>query len=178
MSRRARAGRARQRLRGLAVDFGPLRSSRDFRLLWWGELVDGEVWGRGAVDMLNLTASMAVATRHLADEGFRPEGTLVYLAVADEEALGTWGANWLVEREPDAVHSTRVRPADTSTEPSANSVKSRSNVSGRRSSGWRPSRRISVPPVGLRPTPIAARRAGARAVGLPCSLHSHLRPRR
>ena len=39
-----------------------------------GELIDGEVWGRGAVDMLNLTASMAVATRKLADEGFRPEG--------------------------------------------------------------------------------------------------------
>ena len=31
-----------------------------------GELVDGEVWGRGAIDMLNLTASMAVATKHLA----------------------------------------------------------------------------------------------------------------
>ena len=61
-----------------------------------GELVDGEVWGRGAVDMLNLTASMAVATRRLARRrGFRPEGTLVYLAVADEEALGTWGADHL-----------------------------------------------------------------------------------
>src|SRR4249919_2696720 len=46
-----------------------------------GELIDGEVWGRGAVDMLNLTASMAVATRKLADEGFRPEGTLIYLGV-------------------------------------------------------------------------------------------------
>src|SRR6478752_5314261 len=50
-----------------------------------GELVDGEVWGRGAVDMLNLTASMAVAVRRLADGGFRPKGTLIYLAVADEE---------------------------------------------------------------------------------------------
>jgi acetylornithine deacetylase/succinyl-diaminopimelate desuccinylase-like protein len=68
-----------------------------------GELVDGEVWGRGAVDMLNLTASMAVAFRHLADEGFRPKGTLAYLAVADEEALGTWGAHWLVDHERDAV---------------------------------------------------------------------------
>src|SRR5262245_54956123 len=38
-----------------------------------GELVDGEVWGRGAVDMLNLTSSMAVAFRHLADSGFRPK---------------------------------------------------------------------------------------------------------
>ena len=69
-----------------------------------GELVDGEVWGRGAVDMLNLTASMAVATRTLATTpGFRPEGTLVYVAVADEEALGTWGADHLTRHEPDAV---------------------------------------------------------------------------
>ena len=67
------------------------------------EIVDGEVWGRGAVDMLNLTASMAVAFKHLADEGFTPKGTLSYLAVADEEALGTWGARWLVEHEADAV---------------------------------------------------------------------------
>ena len=50
-----------------------------------GELVDGEVWGRGAVDMLNLTASMAVATKRLARSGFAPRGTLIYLAVADEE---------------------------------------------------------------------------------------------
>src|SRR5436190_1638421 len=52
------------------------------------ELVDGFVWGRGAVDMLNLTASQAVAFRRLANSGFRPRGTLIFLAVADEEALG------------------------------------------------------------------------------------------
>ena len=68
-----------------------------------GELVDGEVWGRGAVDMLNLTASMAVATRRLAASGFRPRGTLVYAAVADEEAGGTHGAHWLTEHALDAV---------------------------------------------------------------------------
>jgi acetylornithine deacetylase/succinyl-diaminopimelate desuccinylase-like protein len=56
-----------------------------------GEVIDGEVWGRGAIDMLNLTASMAVAFRRLADEGFSRRGDLVYLAVADEEAGGTWG---------------------------------------------------------------------------------------
>ena len=60
-----------------------------------GEIVDGEVWGRGAVDMLNLTATMAVAFRDLARSGFTPRGTLVYLAVADEENLGTWGAEHL-----------------------------------------------------------------------------------
>ena len=73
-----------------------------------GELVDGEVWGRGAVDMLNLTASMAVATKRLASSGFNPDGTLIYLAVADEEALGTHGAKYLVEHERDAVAADYV----------------------------------------------------------------------
>ena len=73
-----------------------------------GELVEGEVWGRGAVDMLNLTASMAVAFRHLAASGFRPRGSLVYLAVADEEALGTHGAAFLTDRHPDAVRADYV----------------------------------------------------------------------
>ena len=62
-----------------------------------GELVDGEVWGRGAVDMLNLTASMAVGDARPRQLGLPPDGTLVYLAVADEEALGTYGAEWLAD---------------------------------------------------------------------------------
>jgi acetylornithine deacetylase/succinyl-diaminopimelate desuccinylase-like protein len=73
-----------------------------------GELIDGEVWGRGAVDMLNLTASMAVAVKRLARSGFRPAGTLVYLAVADEEALGSLGAGHLVEHEADAIRADYV----------------------------------------------------------------------
>jgi acetylornithine deacetylase/succinyl-diaminopimelate desuccinylase-like protein len=68
-----------------------------------GEVVDGDVWGRGAVDMLNLTASMAVAMKRLARNGYTPEGTLVYLAVADEEALGAYGAGHLLAHERDAV---------------------------------------------------------------------------
>jgi acetylornithine deacetylase/succinyl-diaminopimelate desuccinylase-like protein len=58
--------------------------------------------------MLNLTSSMAVAVRTLADSGFRPRGTLTYLAVADEEALGTWGAHHLVDHEWDAVRADYV----------------------------------------------------------------------
>src|SRR5713226_4376217 len=73
-----------------------------------GELVDGVVWGRGAIDMLNLTSTMAVATRRLAKDGFRPRGTLIYLAVADEEAGGNLGAGHLVERRPDAVKADYV----------------------------------------------------------------------
>ncbi|OLB41945.1 MAG: hypothetical protein AUI04_05950 [Candidatus Rokubacteria bacterium 13_2_20CM_2_64_8] len=53
---------------------------------------DGVVWGRGAIDMLNLTTTMAVACRRLAAGAFRPAGTLIVAAVADEEANGAGGA--------------------------------------------------------------------------------------
>ncbi|MHB8328872.1 MAG: M20/M25/M40 family metallo-hydrolase [Acidimicrobiales bacterium] len=70
-----------------------------------GELIDGEVWGRGAVDMLNLTSSMAVAVRHLAQDGFRPRGDLLFIGVADEEALGHHGAKWLTANIADHVRA-------------------------------------------------------------------------
>ena len=73
-----------------------------------GEVIDGEVWGRGAIDMLNLTSSMAVAFRRLATEGFRPKGDLVYFGVGDEEAGGTWGAEWMVEHHWDAIAADYV----------------------------------------------------------------------
>ncbi len=73
-----------------------------------GELIDGEVWGRGAIDMLNLTATMATGFRHLALSGFRPAGGLTYVAVADEEALGNHGARWLCEHAADDVNSDFV----------------------------------------------------------------------
>jgi len=73
-----------------------------------GELIDDVVWGRGAIDMLNLTATMATGVRHLALSGFRPAGDLTYVAVADEEALGTHGAQWLCRHAADAVNSDFV----------------------------------------------------------------------
>jgi acetylornithine deacetylase/succinyl-diaminopimelate desuccinylase-like protein len=88
------------------TDVVPANASRWQRDPFGGEIADGWVWGRGAIDMLNLTASMAVALKALArggPGGFRPRGTLVYLAVADEEALGTWGAEWLCDRQREAV---------------------------------------------------------------------------
>jgi acetylornithine deacetylase/succinyl-diaminopimelate desuccinylase-like protein len=69
-----------------------------------GELIDGEVWGRGAVDMLNLTSSMAVAFRHMINSGKRYPGDIVYFAVADEEAGGAHGAEVLVRDEWDALN--------------------------------------------------------------------------
>lgn len=65
------------------------------------EIVDGQIWGRGTVDMMGLTAAMAVVTREIATSG-RPHGTLTFAAVADEEARGGLGAGWITAHQPDA----------------------------------------------------------------------------
>src|SRR5258705_12502284 len=77
------------------------------------EVEDGIVWGRGATDMLNITATMAVATRRLAKSGFRPRGTLIYLGVADEEAGSVYGASHLTREQFDAVKADYVSPDAT-----------------------------------------------------------------
>ena len=72
---------------------------------WSGELRDGEVWGRGALDMKSQVAANAVAIASLAREGFEPAGDLIFAATADEE-MGegvTYGLEWLCEAHPDAV---------------------------------------------------------------------------
>jgi acetylornithine deacetylase/succinyl-diaminopimelate desuccinylase-like protein len=68
-----------------------------------GELRDGEVWGRGALDMKGQVAAEAVAIASLAREGFEPAGELIFCATADEEVGAGFGASWLCEQHPDAV---------------------------------------------------------------------------
>jgi len=70
-----------------------------------GELVDGDVWGRGALDMKGQAAATAVAIASLAREGWRPEGELLFVAAADEEVGAGFGLQWLVEAHPDAVRA-------------------------------------------------------------------------
>lgn len=68
------------------------------------EIADGFVWGRGAIDMLNLTAAMAVVSRPLITGDAPPlRGDFLYLAVADEEASGTNGADYLTANHWDEV---------------------------------------------------------------------------
>jgi acetylornithine deacetylase/succinyl-diaminopimelate desuccinylase-like protein len=69
---------------------------------WSGDLADGVVWGRGALDMKNQVAAEAVAVAHLARAGWRPpRGALKLFAVADEEVGGHLGAKWLTQQRPD-----------------------------------------------------------------------------
>jgi acetylornithine deacetylase/succinyl-diaminopimelate desuccinylase-like protein len=72
---------------------------------WSGDLRDGEVWGRGALDMKGQVAASAVATAMLAREGFRPAGDLVFAACADEEVGEDFGLSWLCREHPDAVRT-------------------------------------------------------------------------
>jgi acetylornithine deacetylase/succinyl-diaminopimelate desuccinylase-like protein len=63
---------------------------------------DGYVWGRGAVDMKNETASRAVTMAAMARSGFQPRGDLLFIAEADEEdGTEDVGMSWLVEARPD-----------------------------------------------------------------------------
>jgi acetylornithine deacetylase/succinyl-diaminopimelate desuccinylase-like protein len=73
-----------------------------------GELMGDEVWGRGAVDMLNVTSSMAVVFRHIVSSGKRYPGDIVYFGVADEEAGGKYGAEPLVEDHWDSLRCDYV----------------------------------------------------------------------
>jgi acetylornithine deacetylase/succinyl-diaminopimelate desuccinylase-like protein len=70
-----------------------------------GELVDGEIWGRGALDMKGEVAASAVALATLAREGWRGSGDLIFVAAADEEVGDGFGLQWLVEAHPDAVRA-------------------------------------------------------------------------
>jgi len=70
---------------------------------WSGDLVDGEIWGRGALDMKDQVAASAVAFASLWREGFRPRGDLVLAATADEEVGEGYGLAWLVREHPELV---------------------------------------------------------------------------
>src|SRR5690606_37085304 len=66
-----------------------------------GEVRDGYLWGRGAVDMKNFDAMVLAVVRHWQRTGVRPPRDIVLAFTADEEAGSTYGAHHLVTRHPD-----------------------------------------------------------------------------
>ena len=72
---------------------------------WSGELLQGHVWGRGALDMKGQVAASAVAVASLAREGFEPAGDLIFAACADEEVGAGFGLQWLCQAHPEAVRA-------------------------------------------------------------------------
>jgi acetylornithine deacetylase/succinyl-diaminopimelate desuccinylase-like protein len=70
---------------------------------WSGDVVDGVLWGRGALDMKSQTASEAVAAATLTRSGWRGKGDLLVVVVVDEETGGAEGAQWICSEHPDKV---------------------------------------------------------------------------
>jgi acetylornithine deacetylase/succinyl-diaminopimelate desuccinylase-like protein len=70
---------------------------------WSGDIADGYVWGRGALDMKSQTAAEVTAATRLAAEGWRGAGDLLVVVVVDEETGGAEGAQWICAEHPDQV---------------------------------------------------------------------------
>ncbi|HEX7351067.1 M20/M25/M40 family metallo-hydrolase [Brachybacterium sp.] len=65
------------------------------------EIIDGMIYGRGAVDMKDMVGMILAVARHLARTGQAPPRDLMFAFFADEENGGVWGAEWLVEHHPE-----------------------------------------------------------------------------
>ena len=66
-----------------------------------GDIIDGMIWGRGAVDMKNMDAMMLATVREWARTGYQPTRDIVLVFFADEEAGSIQGSHWMVEKHPE-----------------------------------------------------------------------------
>lgn len=73
-----------------------------------GEIRDGIVYGRGALDMKGLAIAQLMALQLLAERDERPRHDLLFLAVPDEEVGGTMGTAWLAQHRPDLLDAAAV----------------------------------------------------------------------
>ncbi len=71
---------------------------------WSGDIAEGFLWGRGALDMKSQVAAEIAAAASLARSGWRPaRGELLIVAVVDEETGGSLGAQWITQTHPEKV---------------------------------------------------------------------------
>ncbi|WP_250505849.1 M20/M25/M40 family metallo-hydrolase [Bowdeniella massiliensis] len=66
-----------------------------------GEVRDGLIWGRGAVDMKNMVAMMIAVVRYLRRKKIKPARDVILAFFADEEAGSKWGGHWIVDHHPE-----------------------------------------------------------------------------
>jgi acetylornithine deacetylase/succinyl-diaminopimelate desuccinylase-like protein len=65
------------------------------------ELIDGLIWGRGAVDMKDMDAMILASMLQMAQDGHRPRRDIIFAFFADEEDNGAYGARWLTDTHPE-----------------------------------------------------------------------------
>ncbi|MCW5883063.1 MAG: M20/M25/M40 family metallo-hydrolase, partial [Anaerolineae bacterium] len=70
-----------------------------------GDVVDGVIWGRGATDMKNVVAMELMTLLLIHRLGIPLKRDLIFMATADEEVGGQWGAGWLVDHHPDLIRA-------------------------------------------------------------------------
>ncbi|GAB1646371.1 M20/M25/M40 family metallo-hydrolase [Krasilnikovia sp. MM14-A1259] len=73
-----------------------------------GEVRDGAVWGRGALDMKDMAAMTLAVVRCLARDGIVPPRDIVLAFVADEEDTGEYGSGFLVREHAELFSGVRV----------------------------------------------------------------------
>jgi acetylornithine deacetylase/succinyl-diaminopimelate desuccinylase-like protein len=66
-----------------------------------GEIRDGMIWGRGALDMKNMDAMILAVIRKWARSGYKPPRNIVVVFFADEEAGSLFGSRWMVREHPE-----------------------------------------------------------------------------
>ena len=93
------------------IDVVPVDAEAWSRDPFGAELVDGVVWGRGAIDMKNMVAMELAVMLGLRRSGVDLRRDVIFAAVADEEAGGEHGARGLVDQRPDLFHDAAGRPA-------------------------------------------------------------------
>jgi acetylornithine deacetylase/succinyl-diaminopimelate desuccinylase-like protein len=66
-----------------------------------GDIIDGMIWGRGAVDMKGMDAMILAIARKWGGNGYKPPRDIVLAFFADEEAGSVFGSRWMVDKHPD-----------------------------------------------------------------------------
>ncbi len=93
------------------LDVVPVDAEAWSRDPFGGELLDGVIWGRGAVDMKDMVAMELAVMLALKRSGAELERDVIFAAVADEEAGGSHGAGGLVVERPELFRDAEGRPA-------------------------------------------------------------------
>jgi len=87
------------------LDVVPVEAERWTRPAFAGDIHDGYIWGRGAIDMKHMAAMSAVVLARLKAEGVTPRRDIIFAGVADEEAGCDHGSRWLVDQHPELVRA-------------------------------------------------------------------------
>lgn len=83
------------------VDVVPINADDWDHPPFGGDIIDGWIWGRGAVDMKDFAGMMLAVARHYALTGVCPARTLMMVWFSDEEHDGVWGSHWFVDHHPE-----------------------------------------------------------------------------